>query len=86
VPKNNRRGSTTSDTALTDAMCRTISQRGKISLQDFIKNNLALSVNRELLKIRKSVIGQTKGEIVTLLLSLLAHLNEFSSTNTIRNV
>jgi geranylgeranyl pyrophosphate synthase len=47
-------------------------------VQDFIKKNLVLSVNRELLKIRKSVICKTKGEIETLLLSLLEYLNDFS--------
>ena len=46
-------------------------------VQDFIKNNLALSINRELLKIRKSAIQKTEGEIETLLLSLLDYLKDF---------
>ena len=47
-------------------------------VQDFIKKNLALSINRGLLKIRKSAIQKTEGEIETLLLSLLDYLNDFS--------
>ena len=47
-------------------------------VQDFIKKNLTLSINRELLKIRKSTIWKTEGEIETLLLSLLDYLNDFS--------
>ncbi len=47
-------------------------------VQDFIKKNLTLSVNRELSKIRKSTIQKTMGEIETLLLSLLDYLKDFS--------
>jgi geranylgeranyl diphosphate synthase type I len=47
-------------------------------VQDFIKKNLPLSINRELLKIRKSAIRKTEGEIETLLKSLLDYLNDFS--------
>lgn len=47
-------------------------------VQDFIKKNLTLSINRELLKIRKSAIRKTEGEIETLLKSLLDYLNDFS--------
>ena len=46
-------------------------------VHDLIKKNLALSINRELLKIRKSSICKTEGEIETLLLSLLEYLNDF---------
>jgi len=46
-------------------------------VQDFVKKNLALSINRELLEIRKLAIRKTKGEIETLLLSLLDYLNDF---------
>jgi hypothetical protein len=47
-------------------------------VQDFIKKNLTLSINRELLKIRKSAIRKTEGEMETLLKSLLDYLNDFS--------
>jgi geranylgeranyl pyrophosphate synthase len=47
-------------------------------VQDFIKKNLALAINCELLKIRKSAIRKTEGEIETLLQSLLDYLNDFS--------
>jgi len=55
-------------------------------VKDFIKNNLTLFINCELLKIRKSVIRKIKGETENLLLSLLDYLNEFSSANTIPKV
>ncbi len=55
-------------------------------VQDLIKKNLVLSINLELLKIRKSAICKTKGEIETLLLSLLDYLNDFSKANTIPKV
>jgi geranylgeranyl diphosphate synthase type I len=48
-------------------------------VQDFIKKNIVLSINRELLKISKSSICKTKGEIETLLLSLLDYFNNFPS-------
>ncbi len=47
-------------------------------VQDFIKKNLTLSINRGLLQIRKSLMRKTEGEIETLLLSLLDYLNDFS--------
>ena len=47
-------------------------------VQDLIKKNIALSINCELLKIRKSAIWKTEGEIETLLLALLDYLNDFS--------
>ena len=47
-------------------------------VQDFIKKNLTLSINRGLLKIRKSAIQKTEGELETLLLALSDYLNDFS--------
>ncbi|MGE5575124.1 MAG: polyprenyl synthetase family protein, partial [Ignavibacteria bacterium] len=50
-------------------------------VQDFIKNNIALPINREILKIRRSTTLKTEGEMETLLLSLLDYLNDFSNTS-----
>jgi geranylgeranyl pyrophosphate synthase len=47
-------------------------------VQDFIKKNLVLSINHELIKIGKSPIRKTVGEIENLLLALLDYLNDFS--------
>jgi geranylgeranyl diphosphate synthase type I len=47
-------------------------------VQGLIKENLTLSINRELLEIRKSANRKTEGEMKTLLLSLLDYLSDFS--------